>query len=134
MTSSPIIRVDTRVVVLGKCRNIVAKAPSASASTNSSQSSQAWNVIPQLRRGLNRGQASIRRVSAPALHHVSRDQVSSSDSDMELAVEPVSSRQSLRSLDDGDQDMSPGVSLHVNNLGRPGPSQPSQARQQTFRQ
>jgi len=130
----PAVRVDTRVVVLGKCRNIVAKAPSASsASTNSSQSTQAWNVIPQLRRGLNRGQASIRRVSAPAPHHVSRDQVSSSDSDMELAVEPVSSRQSLRSLDDGDQDMSPSVSLHVNNLGRPGPSQPSQARQQTFR-
>ena len=48
-----------------------------------------------MRRGVNRGQGAIRRTSAPAPHHTSssqqqrRQDISSSDSDLELAVEPM---------------------------------------------
>ena len=49
-----------------------------------------------MRRGVNRGQGAIRRTSAPAPHHASlsqqqqrRQDISSSDSDLELAVEPM---------------------------------------------
>ena len=123
----PAVKVGDKVVVLGKCRNLTpAKQPPSQAS---------WNVIPQLRRGINRGQGSMRhRVSAPAPHH--RQDVSSSDSDMDLAVEPVvpsSSRQppgnSLRSIEDDDHPAS-SVNLHVNNLGR---SSGASGRPQTFR-
>ena len=111
----PAVKVGQCVVVLGKCRNAVASSKQSQAqSSNSASSSQAWNVIPQLRRGINRGQGSIRhRVSAPAPHH--RQDVSSSDSDVDLAVEPVHRA-----------DQQPNINLHINNLGR-------QEQQPTYR-
>ena len=137
----PAVRVGDCVVVLGKCRTQPAPPSKTGAATAaSSGTSQAWNVIPQLRRGINRGQGSVRhRGSAPAPHH--RQSVSSSDSDMDLAVEPLpsTSRQPpsseagasnrLRSIDDED-DLRPlpSYNLQVNNLGRPGGS-----RQQMFK-
>ena len=129
----PAVRVGEVVVVLGKGKAGPAPATkTGAASAASAGTSQAWNVIPQLRRGMNRGQGSIRqRGSVPAPHH--RQSVSSSDSDMDLAVEPIpaTSRQSseagasssLRSIDDEDDlRPPPGLNLQVNNLGRPGSS------------
>jgi len=90
--SHPACRVGDKVVVLGKARK--EEAVAATASGGSSEAS--WNVIPQVRRGVNRGQGAIRRTSAPAPHHASlsqqqqrRQDISSSDSDLELAVEPM---------------------------------------------
>ena len=84
----PAVRVGDVAVVLGKCRagTSAAQQPAAAAQP------QQWNVTPQLRRGSSRGQAGPRRGqaggSAPAPHHARRS-VSSSDSDMDLAVEPL---------------------------------------------
>merc|ERR1719239_1984233 len=92
--SHPACRVGDKVVVLGKARK--EEAVVAAGAGGSSEAS--WNVIPQVRRGVNRGQGAIRRTSAPAPHHASsshqqqrRQDISSSDSDLELAVEPMMS-------------------------------------------
>ena len=102
----PGVRVGDKVVVLGKSRTV----------TRQSSGEASWNVIPQLRRGINRGQASIRHRPAPAQRH---EAVSSSDSDMDLAVEPVTPP--LRSVDDEDN-----ISVQINNLG-------NNRQQQTYR-
>jgi len=103
----PACRVGDKVVVLGKNKVVSATSAQAQASQQpATGGNQAWNVIPQLRRGINRGTGAIRRGgaqrpgfgSAPAPHHQSRNDEShwrsaqdSSDSDMEIAVEPVPS-------------------------------------------
>ena len=126
----PAVRVGDCVVVLGKCRTQPAPPSKTGAATAaSSGTSQAWNVIPQLRRGINRGQGSVRhRGSAPAPHH--RQSVSSSDSDMDLAVEPLpsTSRQSpnseagasnrLRSIDDEDDSVGQEYSMYTTSMGK----------------
>jgi len=96
--SHPACRVGDKVVVLGKARKEeVAIAGGGSSGAN-------LNVIPQARRGVNRGQGAMRRTSAPAPHHVSsshqqrRQDISSSDSDFELAVEPMMPSRSLPSF------------------------------------
>eukprot|EP00092_Neocalanus_flemingeri_P014613 GFUD01015764.1.p1 GENE.GFUD01015764.1~~GFUD01015764.1.p1 ORF type:complete len:698 (+),score=94.25 GFUD01015764.1:142-2235(+) len=131
----PACRVGDKVVVLGKNRSNVSKQPQPQQQQPTQSSSQAWNVIPQLRRGLNRGQGAIRRGSAPAPHHRQARDVSSSDSDMDLAVDPVpstsrqehrlgGSQEGARSMDDDDEP--PRLcAFRVNNLSPrlPGPNQ-----------
>jgi len=130
----PACRVGDKVIVLGKNRAGVSKQSQQQQQQPTSSSSQAWNVIPQLRRGLNRGQGSIRRGSAPAPHHRQPRDMSSSDSDMDLAVDPIpsTSRQDSRVTNqDGasaleDEDEPPRLcAFRVNNLSPrlPGPSQ-----------
>merc|ERR1719341_742702 len=88
--SHPACRVGDKVVVLGKARKEEAVVTAPGGSSEAS-----WNVIPQVRRSVNRAQGAIRRTSAPAPHHASssqqqrRQDISSSDSDLELAVEPM---------------------------------------------
>ena len=77
--SHPACRVGDRVVVLGKGRK-----------EESAPQQSSWNVIPQLRRGLNRGQGAIRRTSAPAPHHSSAPHHRGArEAELELAVDPV---------------------------------------------
>ena len=87
--SHPACRVGDKVVILGKARKEEA-GPISEASKKV--------TTPQARRGVIRGQGATRRTSAPAPHHASasehqqqrwRQDISSSDSDLELAVEPM---------------------------------------------
>jgi len=58
-----IIRVGNYAVILGKNRS--PKPPTSPAVVSNAHREARWNVIPQLRRGLNRGYGAIRRPNNP---------------------------------------------------------------------
>jgi hypothetical protein len=58
-----IIRVGNYAVILGKNRS--PKPPTSPAVLSNAHREARWNVIPQLRRGLNRGYGAIRRPNNP---------------------------------------------------------------------